>query len=274
MTPPPRTSRLLLGALAIAGLAPIVRGGVPARPTPKASAKDILKTEKPLYSQHNEEVIIRHFFHDQRGGTFVDVGCAAPIRSNNTYYLEKHLGWKGVGVDALPEFAQKWKNQRPASRFVNYIVTDHSGTREPFFRVERRARGISAIHKPTRDPGGLPVRTEEILVPTITLAKLLDDLGIATFDLLSMDIEGSEPLALAGFDIDRFRPRLVCIETKPKNRQSIASFFATHGYARIDRYLEYDAVNYYYAPVRERSKPPNLRPAPARSSLPPPRSHP
>ena len=53
--------------------------------------RDILGTEKKLYSQFDEELIIRDFFQDRRGGFFLDVGAAWPLRNNNTYYLEKHL---------------------------------------------------------------------------------------------------------------------------------------------------------------------------------------
>jgi hypothetical protein len=68
-----------------------------------------------------------------------------------------------------------------------------------------------------------------------------------------MDIEGAEPLALAGFDIDRFRPELACIEAKPKNRELILKYFAEHGYQRIERYARYDKTNYYFA--RDPDKP-------------------
>ena len=52
----------------------------------------------------------------------------------------------------------------------------------------------------------------ELSVSTITLNDLLDGQGVTSIDFLSMDIELSEPQALAGFDIDRFRPALVGIE--------------------------------------------------------------
>ena len=90
------------------------------------SRKDIVSTGKPLYSMHKEETIIRDFFQDRRGGFFLDVGCWHPILASNTYYLEEHLGWSGFGVDALPEMARKWKRNRPASKFFNYIVIDHA----------------------------------------------------------------------------------------------------------------------------------------------------
>ena len=97
--------------------------------------------------------------------------------------------------------------------------------------------------------GGPEPRT--ITVPTITLNKVLDDRGIEKIDFLSMDIEGAEPMALAGFDIQRFRPRLVCIEahTSPEQEQQLMKYFEVNGYQRLDEYLDHDIVNWYFAPA-------------------------
>jgi FkbM family methyltransferase len=210
-------------------------------------ARGAVLSEKPRYSHAKEELVIRDFFQDKRDGIFLDVGCWHPIQDSNTYYLEHHLGWSGIGVDALPEMARKWKRNRPASKFFNYIVTDHSDTTESFFRSAEYT-DISAIDKPAKGPGGHPVNAEEVKVPTITLTKLLEANGVTKVDFVSMDIEGAEPLALAGFDIERFKPELLCVEAKVKNREFLAKYFADHGYAQIERYLDYDKTNYYYAP--------------------------
>jgi FkbM family methyltransferase len=203
--------------------------------------------DKPLYSQHDEELIVRDFFQDRRDGVFLDVGCASPIVDSNTYYLEKHLGWSGIAVDALPEFAQPWQRKRPRSRFFNFLVSDHDDTVEPFYRSE--LRGTSGVRKDQmKGPGGKDVKFDELHVPTTTLTRLLDRNGVAHVDFLSMDIEGAELQALAGFDIKRFSPRLVCIESKPANREAIEAFFERNGYRRIDAYLQYDQVNWYYTP--------------------------
>jgi len=201
---------------------------------------------KPQYSQGNEELIIRDFFGDRRDGVFLDVGCASPMLNSNTYYLEKHLGWSGIAVDALPEFATAWQRKRPHSRFFNYLVTDHADTVEPFFRSE--LRGISSVDSQTKGPGGKPVKLEKIQTPTTTLTRLLEANGLAHVDLLSLDIEGHEPPALAGFDIERFRPALACVEAKPPNREKLLRYFADHGYERIERYQAYDGTNYYFTP--------------------------
>jgi hypothetical protein len=72
-------------------------------------------------------------------------------------------------------------------------------------------------------------------------------------DFLSMDIEGAEPRALAGFGIQKYKPRLVCIESSPDVRDAIMQYFTTHGYERIDEYLPYDSVNWYFRPVNARA---------------------
>jgi FkbM family methyltransferase len=216
---------------------------------PAATSPARILTEKPLYSQSKEELVIRNFFKDRRNGFFVDVGCASPIANSNTYYLEHHLGWTGIGVDALAEYAPAWKEKRPGSRFFAFLVSDHADTVDTFYRSE--LRGISSVEKRNIAPAGDSVKWEEMKVPSTTLNKLLDANKVSRIDFLNMDIEGHEPPALAGFDIERFQPELVCIEAKPQNREKIMKYFADHGYRRLKRYIAYDEVNYYFVPGAE-----------------------
>ena len=199
--------------------------------------------EKKLYSLFDEELIIRDFFQDRREGFFVDVGCAWPAIANNTFYLEKHLGWKGIGIDALAEYAPAWKEQRPGSKFFSYLVTDHSGTEDSFFRSE--SLGLSSADRKRADGKhfGGKLEVEEIKVPSITLDDLLEREGVEKIDLLAMDIEGHELTALHAFDIDRFQPALVVTEGK---RPDVTAYLAEHGYEVIDRYRPFDRVNEYY----------------------------
>jgi len=210
--------------------------------------RDILGTEKKLYSQFDEELIIRDFFQDRRDGVFLDVGAADPTVDNTTYYLEKHLGWTGVAVDAAPDYGILWQTQRPRTPFANYLVTDHAGTMDTFYKAGIRT--LSSTQK-DREWDGKKLDAEEIQVPSITLNRLLEDQGIERLDFLSMDIEESEPQALAGFDIQRFKPALVCIEAVDRVRPKIQAYFDAHGYRRIDRYLERDHANWYFEPVPE-----------------------
>jgi Methyltransferase FkbM domain len=87
-----------------------------------------------------------------------------------------------------------------------------------------------------------------LTVPTITLTRLLESERVDRIDFMSMDIELHEPKALAGFDIGRFRPSLVCIEAHPEVRQDI-DYFTRHHYVVVGNYLRADEHNLYFAPL-------------------------
>ena len=199
--------------------------------------------ERWHYSVFAEEIIIRDFFQDRKDGFFVDVGAAWPIYGSNTYYLEKHLGWTGIGIDALADFGPAWKKLRPNSKFLVSLVTDKSGGKGKFFKSA--GLGISSTDR-NHAAGkmfGVEVEPEQISVPMTTLNDLLDREGITKVDLLSMDIEGHELPALRGFDIERFQPELLVIEG---GRPAVKRYFERHGYEQIDRYLELDRGNRYF----------------------------
>jgi hypothetical protein len=69
---------------------------------------------------------------------------------------------------------------------------------------------------------------------------------VTKIDFLTMDIEGAEPPALAGFDIDKYKPELVLIEPTTNTREPILAYFKQHGYERIDKYLERDKQSWYF----------------------------
>lgn len=210
--------------------------------------KKILGVEKKLYSQKNEEVVIRQFFQDREGGFFLDVGSAWPIRNSNTYYLEKHLDWSGIGIDAVAKYAEAYEAKRPKTKFFNYVVTDTAGTKEKFY-ISQSLQGRSSTEEGRLPEAGGVVQVE---VPTITLDDLLEQNGVEKVDFLSMDIEGGAPKALAGFDIAKYRPELVCIEhdasVAPERSEFLLQWFDAHGYRRIKRFDRFDKVNWYFTP--------------------------
>ena len=213
----------------------------------------LLRNGSSKYAQHKEEPVLRHFFRDRRDGVFLDVGCYKWRELSTTYYLEKHLGWSGIAVDALADFRADWKRNRPRSHFFQYVVSDHSGDEVVFYE----AQGSEGVSSTSRDwvvnffrdrfPNVKP-DIREHRVPTITLDDLLTREGVEEIDLLSMDIEGSEPAALAGFDIQRFHPELVLIEARGENQGRLLEYFNSHGYERIEAYLSNDMLNWYFRP--------------------------
>lgn len=200
------------------------------------------------YSEHNEEWLIRDFFKGRRDGVFVDVGASHYRDGSNTYYLEADLGWSGVAVDPLREFEADYLAHRPRTRFRAFFLSDVSNAQARVYTGSdsRMSSGYADFAKRTSD------RTTTIEAPTTTLDDLLAREGIAAFDILNMDIELWEPKALAGFDLQRYRPALVCIEAHPEVRQEILDYFARRGYVIAGKYLRADRWNLYFTPLASR----------------------
>jgi len=197
------------------------------------------------FSERNEETIIRHFFKDSRGGFFLDVGAYHYRDGSNTYYLEKYLNWKGIAIDANGEFGLGYRKNRPRTTFYNFFVSDKSDENVEFFLV----RDPGHLTKSTAVPEFVTGRkTEEVKVPTITLNDLLAKSGVQKIDFLNIDIELWEPHALAGFDIERYGPDLVCIEAHHQVRDQLLAYFNAHGYLRLDQYFLFDQRNWYFTP--------------------------
>lgn len=198
------------------------------------------------HSYGPEEWIARDFFQDKKDGFFVDVGANDYKVTSNTYYLEQHLRWSGIAIEPLKVFAADYLKFRPRTRFFPFFVSDVSKQLAKMYVLEKNSQIGSGQRAFTEQHGQT---AEEIEVPTVTLNDLLETEKVQRIDYLSMDIELSEPKALAGFDIERFRPQLVCIEVHPEVRQQILDYFARHRYVVVGKYLRADPNNLYFTPM-------------------------
>ncbi|MDG2304677.1 MAG: FkbM family methyltransferase [Candidatus Binatia bacterium] len=238
-----RAARALFFASQVAAAAAVGAETSGGENVESAAPVDILWEEEKLYSNGNEELVIRDFFEDERGGFFVDVGCSHPKKNSNTFYLEDKLGWAGIGVDGLPDYAKGWKAQRPGSVFLNYLVSDTTGGTKKFFKVP--VWGLSTAEE--KFAKRLNV-VDELEVPTTTLDALLEEQQVSAIDFLNIDVEGHYEEVLAGFDLERWKPRLVCIE---EEGPFAVSWFRERGYEPIPRYRHRDPTNWYFASRRD-----------------------
>lgn len=140
----------------------------------------------------------------QTGGVFIEAGAHDGYTQSNTYFLERHRGWSGLLVEAIPELNAKASKRRSARVVQAALVgPDHgSPTAEISFGDLMSKIDDDGSHT----KGGLDNAGRSgyvIEVPARTLSSLLDDAEIQHVDLLSLDVEGFELEVLRGIDFDR-----------------------------------------------------------------------
>jgi len=169
-------------------------------------------------------------FFGNRKGYFVEVGANEPRERSQTWHLEQ-AGWTGVLIEPQPELAAKLRAQRSAQVFaVACSAPADAGKTLPL----HVAGPLSALDRDRMAPGASPETV--IAVPVRTLDSVLAEAGSPPgFDFLSIDVEGHEIEVLRGFDIERWRPRLILLEDHVGDL-SKHRFLTAAGYRIIRRY--------------------------------------
>jgi len=155
-------------------------------------------------------------------GYCIDVGAHDGHLLSNTLALEE-AGWIVMCVEANPAHAPFLRLRR--KRFMCCAVDKESKEWEVFFV----SGGDGSAYSSLRPRMGTK---REIKVPVLTLDQVIQIAGFPELDVLTLDIEGTELDALKGFDIDRWRPKVIIAECWPDTdaAQKIAEFLEPHGY--------------------------------------------
>ena len=154
-------------------------------------------------------------FECKENGYFVEFGACDGLLFSNTKILEKDFGWKGI----LAEPNRSYGNQIVENRKViidKRAVWSKTGVSVEFAEVS--AGGLSGIYSTfRRNKNDLDKRQslgiKKYTVETVSLNDLLNEYKApVNFDLLSIDTEGSEYEIIKNFDLNKYRPKVICIE--------------------------------------------------------------
>ena len=148
-------------------------------------------------------------------GEFVEVGAYDGLRWSNTYGLA-HIGWKGLYIEPVEEYFNKCVVNHANHKNVTVVralVSDAIKSMKIIVRQDMATVDESFISMMNLRNGSYEA--------TITSSKLDDILAAynipAFFDLLVIDVEGHEMSVLNGFDMWRYYPKMIIIETHAKN---------------------------------------------------------
>jgi len=154
--------------------------------------------------------LVNNIFKNNDKGFYVDVGCGHPVKNNNTYLLNKK-GWHGINIDLDNENINLFDIYRPSDQNISTAISDKIGEEDLFFYHSKSA--INTINKKTADYQKAEVSTIK-KIRTNTLNNVLNNskYNNLEIDFLSIDIEGSEFLALKNFDFNKYNPKVIVVE--------------------------------------------------------------
>jgi len=193
---------------------------------------------RTIFPQEVETKLKQAFLGQIQKGYFVDVGAFRPEEGSQTYDLEQR-GWTGVLVEPQPKLAEDLRRRRSARVFAAACSSPrNSGT----LMTLNLASGHSSFDPRLNIAEVKPHGTVEVKVRT--LDEILAEAGARHVDFVSIDVEGHEIEVLDGFDLARWRPRLILIEDFLLNLR-LHRYLQRRGY----RWLRRTGINNWYVPA-------------------------
>lgn len=194
------------------------------------------------YSQYGEDIFLAELLLEPKG-VYVDVGAFHPKYGSNTYRLWRR-GWRGINIDVDSYKLRLFQRFRPDDINVQAAVSNENGQRVFYSQAGGSYGSMSSLEPAFAADRGIRLDREVIEqhVSAFTLNELLEKhltsvnrFPTDTIDLLSMDVEGHEMAVLQGLDLDRYRPRVICVEIHATDledlqQQPVFWYLQEHGY--------------------------------------------
>jgi FkbM family methyltransferase len=158
-----------------------------------------------------------------RDGFFIEAGANDGYSQSNTYYLEKHLNWRGILIEGIPELYQKCKLERTNSVVHNcaLVAQDYTAPTVTMQYAHLMSVVDGSLKSEERQlnhvKAGVEVQhlegTYSVSVPARTLTSVLAATpNLPRIDFFSLDVEGYELNVLRGLDLNQFRPTYLLVE--------------------------------------------------------------
>jgi FkbM family methyltransferase len=164
------------------------------------------------YAQEGEDLLLARTFLGQPTGYYVDVGAHHPTRFSNTYWAYR-LGWIDLAIDPAPAFRNEFLKKRPRDVACQVAVAEHNGE-QTLFVFEESALNTSNLSRLASVEASTAFSSRQVSVQALPMS-MISDLNVPpnqVIDLMSIDIEGSESLALRGIDWEKHKPRVLVVE--------------------------------------------------------------
>ena len=178
----------------------------------------------------------------------MEIGALDGVKDSITLHFEEQ-GWACILVEANPELAEKAKVNRRAQVF-SCASGRHSGTVE--FLIAQGAEYLSTMVATDQSisrmkNGGATVK--RLNVPVMRVDDILQQAQLESLDFVTVDVEGAELEVLRGFDLRKWKPRVLMVENNSGGHdRSVRRYLQSKGY----RCFLNDRLNDWYAAKDDR----------------------
>jgi FkbM family methyltransferase len=195
------------------------------------------RLEDSFRAQHGEDRILARIFAGVPDGTCIEVGAYDGVELSNSYYFEQ-LGWRCILVEPNPAM---WAPIRQTRRAILFECAASNHESQAILHVRVGDELSSAM-----DGSGVVagVKYQDVPIRIRRLDDMLEECRVEHLDFVSIDVEGHELEVLGGFDLNRWKPRIVLLEDNSNLQDtSIPRYMASRRYTRFFR----TGVNDWYA---------------------------
>lgn len=192
--------------------------------------KEIIR--RKIYKRYNisfsqgggDDIQLNKLIKEKKPGVYVDIGCWHPVKSSNTYFF--HLrGWKGICIDPNPELKKVYNFFRPNDTFINCAI----GLKEEkmsYYQLKDNYSAMNTLKHDYIQRHNLEKEIKYIVdVPIYNLKNILDK-NISEgdrLDFFDIDVEGFDLEVLKSNDWDKYRPKIILVESNLSIKNDINS---------------------------------------------------
>jgi FkbM family methyltransferase len=170
-------------------------------------------------SQVGQDKWVIELLNNKKNGYFLDIGAYNGVDISNTYILEKNFNWDGLCIEADPDIFKELIKYRNV-KCINYAITNIDGY------VNFTSNNV--LGSITKTGKEIPAKTLKTVLKEYNVPKIID--------YISLDIEGSESLALEEFPFNDYKFKIMTVEHNlylgdPTNKNKINKILIENGYS-------------------------------------------
>ena len=173
----------------------------------------ILK-KRQTYSQFQEDLYIKKFFKNKSDGFYIDVGCFHPLMYSNTALLY-NTGWSGINIDLNQTSIDLFNIARKRDKNICSALSNKHERSDFYF--DHFLSPVNTLSKEFSETSYKKITKKKYKkksIQKLTFEQLVKkyDLKIPNIDFLNIDAEAHDFEVLEGFNLKKYKPKLICVE--------------------------------------------------------------